>query len=59
MSDASPRVSLGKLFSVFALIGVTSFGGGIVAYLRRSLVEKEKWLNEDCFMAALEIAMAL
>ena len=59
MSDASPRVSLGKLFSVFALIGVTSFGGGIVAYLRRSLVEKEKWLNEDGFMAALEIAQTL
>jgi len=59
MNDAAPRVSLGKLFSVFALIGVTSFGGGIVAYLRRSLVEKEKWLNEDSFMAALEIAQTL
>jgi chromate transporter len=59
MNDAAPRVSLGKLFSVFALIGVTSFGGGIVAYLRRSLVEKEKWLNEDGFMAALEIAQTL
>jgi chromate transporter len=59
MNDATPRVSLGKLFSVFALIGVTSFGGGIVAYLRRSLVEKEKWLNEDGFMAALEIAQTL
>ena len=59
MNDAAQRVSLGKLFSVFALIGVTSFGGGIVAYLRRSLVEKEKWLNEDGFMAALEIAQTL
>ena len=59
MNDAAPRVSLGKLFSVFALIGVTSFGGGIVAYMRRSLVEKEKWLNEDGFMAALEIAQTL
>ena len=45
MNDAAPRVSLGKLFSVFALIGVTSFGGGIVAYLRRALVDKEKWLD--------------
>ena len=56
MNDAAPRVSLGKLFSVFALIGVTSFGGGIVAYLRRALVDKEKWLDEDGFMAALEIS---
>ena len=59
MNDAAPRVSLGKLFSVFALIGVTSFGGGIVAYLRRALVDKEKWLDEDGFMAALEIAQTL
>ncbi len=59
MSEAAPRVSLGKLFSVFALIGVTSFGGGIVAYLRRALVDKEKWLDEDGFMAALEISQTL
>ena len=59
MNDAAPRVSLGKLFSVFALIGVTSFGGGIVAYLRRALVDKEKWLDEDGFMAALEMSQTL
>ena len=55
---ASP-VSLGRIFGVFALIGVTSFGGGIVAYLRRALVEKEKWLDAEQFMAALEISQTL
>lgn len=59
MSSEAPRVSLGKIFSVFAVIGATSFGGGIVAYLRRALVEKEKWLDEDGFMAALEISQTL
>jgi len=59
VSAGAPRVSLGKLFGVFALIGVTSFGGGIVAYLRHALVEKEKWLDEDGFMGALEIAQTL
>jgi chromate transporter len=59
MSELDGRVSLGKIFSVFALIGATSFGGGIVAYLRRALVEKEKWLDEDGFMAALEISQTL
>jgi chromate transporter len=54
-----PRVSLARIFAVFALIGVTSFGGGIVAYLRRALVEKEKWLDGESFMAALEIAQTL
>lgn len=56
---ADSRVSLWRLFRVFALIGVTSFGGGIVAYLRHALVEKEKWLDEDGFMAALEISQTL
>jgi chromate transporter len=56
---AAPAVSLGRIFRVFALIGVTSFGGGIVAYLRHALVEKEKWLDADQFMAALEISQTL
>ena len=59
MSDPLGRVSLGKIFGVFATIGATSFGGGIVAYLRRALVENEKWLDEDSFMAALEISQTL
>jgi chromate transporter len=59
MSDRGGRVSLGKIFAVFATIGAVSFGGGIVAYLRRSLVEKEGWLDEDGFMAALEISQIL
>jgi chromate transporter len=61
MSDAAvaERVSLARIFRVFALIGVTSFGGGIVAYLRHALVEKEKWLDEERFMAALEISQTL
>ena len=60
MSEAQAgKVSLARIFSVFALIGVTSFGGGIVAYLRRALVEKERWLNDEEFMAALEISQTL
>lgn len=56
---AGSRVSLWRLFRVFALIGVTSFGGGIVAYLRHALVEQEKWLDEEEFMGALEISQTL
>jgi chromate transporter len=56
--SASP-ISLGRIFRVFAQIGVTSFGGGIVAYLRHALVEKEQWLDEERFMAALEISQTL
>lgn len=59
MSETAERPSLARIFRVFALIGVTSFGGGIVAYLRHALVEVEKWLDEEEFMAALEISQTL
>ena len=59
MSEGAIRVPLARIFAVFATIGVTSFGGGIVAYLRRALVEKEKWLDDEEFMAALEISQTL
>ncbi len=59
MSEPVPRVSLARIFGAFALIGVTSFGGGIVAYLRRALVEEHRWLDKEEFMAALEISQTL
>ena len=49
------RVSLGQLFGVFLYIGATSFGGGVIAYLREHLVERQGWLDESHFLAALEI----
>ena len=53
--SSSPAVSLAKIFWVFLYIGATSFGGGVVAYLRAHLVERRRWLDEDQFLASLEI----
>jgi chromate transporter len=50
-----PSTSLAKIFWVFLYIGATSFGGGVVAYLREHLVERQHWLDEDQFLASLEI----
>ena len=58
MKDApahAKNVSLSKLFSVFFYIGAISFGGGVIAYLRDHLVYRQKWLDEDNFLAAFEI----
>src|SRR5580700_6949515 len=52
----SAAISLARLFRVFLYIGATSFGGGVIAYLREHLVERQKWLDEDHFLATLEIA---
>jgi chromate transporter len=58
-SSRAPSVSLAKLFSVFLYVGATSFGGGVVAYLREHLVVRQKWLDDDHFLAALEIGQTV
>src|SRR5215475_4647240 len=51
----SKRPTITQLFGVFLYMGATSFGGGVVAYLREHLVERQKWLDHDHFLASLEI----
>jgi chromate transporter len=47
------------LFLTFLTIGATTFGGGVVAYLREVLVSRRRWLDDDGFLAALEISETL
>ena len=56
---AGGRVGLGEIFSTFLVIGATSFGGGVVAYLRQTLVAQRGWLDDEQFMSALEISQTL
>ncbi len=59
-ATAAPApVTLWQIFQVFFVIGITSFGGGIVAYLRETLVKQKRWLTDDEFLAALEIGQTL
>lgn len=53
------RVSLGALFSTFFVLGATSFGGGVVAYLREALVSNRGWLDDDEFLGDLELSQTL
>ena len=53
------KVPLAKLFWVFFYIGAISFGGGVIAYLREHLVARQKWLDEDHFLACLEIGQTV
>ena len=53
------KVSIFQLFSTFLLIGATSFGGGVVAYLRNSLVAKHEWLDDKSFVELLSISQSL
>jgi chromate transporter len=52
-------VSLTAIFRAFLLIGATSFGGGVVAYLRSSLVGKHGWIDDAKFVELLSISQTL
>lgn len=52
-------VTLGEIFRAFLLIGATSFGGGVMAYLRGSLVDKHGWLDDVTFVEMLSISQSL
>jgi len=56
---APARVSLRSIFGTFLVIGATSFGGGMVAYLREMLVARRHWLDDKAFITALEIGQTL
>ena len=56
---ATPHVTPAALFTQFLVIGAISFGGGIVAYLRRMLVDQTKWLTEEEFLTCLEVSQTL
>ncbi len=52
------RVSIGQIFLEFLIIGATSFGG-VVPYLRGSLVTKRQWINDKEFVEMLSISQSL
>lgn len=58
-APVAARVSLHHIFLVFLTIGATSVGGGLVAYLRRSLVGKQRWVDDQNFVRMLTICQAL
>ena len=53
---AATHASASQIFREFLLIGATSFGGGVVAYLRSGLVSKRHWLSDKEFVELLSIS---
>ena len=48
--------SLAALFLCFLTIGSTSFGGGLLGWIRRELVEKRGWLDDQQFLVVLRLS---
>jgi chromate transporter len=55
----SPEISILQIFTTFLLIGATSFGGSVVAYLRSSLVGKHEWVDDKTFVELLAMSQSL
>jgi chromate transporter len=55
---ALAQASIGQIFLEFLIIGATSFGG-VVPYLRGSLVTKRGWINDKEFVEMLSISQSL
>ncbi|HSY13411.1 MAG TPA: chromate transporter [Verrucomicrobiae bacterium] len=58
-TTSKPDVTILQIFLEFLLIGATSFGGGVVAYLRDGLVGKRGWINDQEFVEYLAISQTL
>jgi chromate transporter len=62
MSDgiANTSPSLVKMFRTFFWTGLTGFGGlAMTAYIRRQIVEKKQWLDEDSFDSGLALCQMI
>ena len=54
-----PRPSLWEIAGLFAFIGMTSFGGGLTAYIRRLVVSQKGWLTDEEFLPGLGLVQLL
>jgi len=58
-AKSRPKVSTWDIFITFLVIGATSFGGGVVAYLRDALVKRKKWFDDIEFLEMTSISNTL
>jgi len=61
MESTPPQVSLREIFTTFATIGLTGFGGGmaIVALVERICVKEKQWISGEEFLHGLAFGQIL
>jgi len=57
--SAQAPVPFADLVLLFTRIGLTSFGGGLSAWLYREVVGKRHWMKDDDFLGALTMSQVL
>jgi chromate transporter len=56
---AQREATLGSIFFLFFQIGAMSFGGGLMAWAYREVVEKRRWLTPQEAMSGIALAQVL
>ena len=51
--------TLWEIAALFSFIGMTSFGGGLTAYIRRLVVSQKRWLTDEEFLPGLGLVQLL
>ena len=52
----SSQPSLASLFMGFLRIGMSSFGGGLTAWVRREVVQRQGWLDDQQFLSGYALS---
>ena len=53
------HVSLVELYRVFAYIGLMSFGGGLVPWIQREIVNRRGWMTNHDFLPGVALSQVL
>lgn len=56
---AKPAPGLGRLLGIFVRIGTMTFGGGMLSWVHREVVDRLGWLDEKSFLSGLTVAQVL
>jgi len=59
MPNRDPRPSLASLFLAFANVGMLSFGGALAAWIRREVVQRRIWLDDNQFLSGYALSQLI
>jgi chromate transporter len=57
--DQQERVPLTSIYRVFFEIGVFSFGGGLVPWIYRDVVDVRKWMSREDFLPGIALSQVM
>lgn len=58
-TGSTPVPTLAELALPFAKIGISSFGGGLSAWVYREMVDGRRWISEEEFLGAVTMSQIL